>query len=559
MMPEPKLINALPAISPPARIWRGPSNRRPVRRLMIRRNRSAASAVQPAAGFAISRPVENRTPNCRFVPPRSCRNAPGTAHSASWRARARIASGRDRGHRHPAVRREEVGAEIRGVGEEHQAGRYEQSEDLGGPLRAPTFPFAGGVPSLAAEDPAGFQVVTHVGEGGSGGGSETREEHEGEGRKAEQHPEQEEDQRGREGREPPRVHRGDPHQQFGDEGGRRREGGEPEHAGGAHAGRQPAEHRHEPGGCRETRVAGGEDPESGPPPRRGRRGGSPRSRAPPPAAHRAPHLPERDRPGADHQPVGRMDGGEIDAEELRRVAAGEEAAPEHRQRGLVADPADPDDVGGNADRPPESSERASDGEQQRPLPALVAGAEALRRGDARRPESFRRKSPAAVEPVEHGDVEEPPEHRPDDHGRHEVRPAEEPHHPGRQQHRVRTTVGCRRDDGLQQVLPPGVAEPTGRGPRDASHRDGEHRSQDRAVRGDPHPREQLHSDHRPEQREPRSEQQGRRLEERRMTPVSRLRQGRARQRPRGRGARGPPVSRRRLRLRARALRCSRGN
>ena len=214
--------------------------------------------------------------------------------------------------------------------------------------------------------------------------------------------------------------------------------------------------------------------------------------------------------------MGRVDRGEVHAEEFGGIAAREESEPEHQERHLVSDPADPHDVGRYSGEVSERSERAPDAEERRPLAALVSRPEAFRGGDARRPEALRGKHLAAEEPVEHRDVEERAQYRPEDHRGHQIRPAEEPHHPRRQENGVRASEGGGRDDRLQQVLARGAPEPAGDRERQPPHRDGDDGGDDRAVRGDPDPGQQLHADHRAEQREGRAEQQRRRLEQARM-------------------------------------------
>ena len=238
--------------------------------------------------------------------------------------------------------------------------------------------------------------------------------------------------------------------------------------------------------------------------------------------HHASHLPERDRARADHHPLGRVDGGEVHAQEFGGVAAGEEAESEHQERHLVADPADPHDVGRYSGEASERSEGAPGDEERCSLAPLVTGPQALRGGDAGRPEPLRGERLAAEEPVEHGDVEERAQHRAEDHRGNQVRPAEEPHHPRREEDGIGASEGGGRDDRLQQVLARGAPEPPGDRERQPPHRDGDDRGDDRAVRGDPDPGQELHPDDGPEQREPGSEQQRPRLKETRMPPLAHL-------------------------------------
>ena len=118
-----------------------------------------------------------------------------------------VLAGGDGRHRHPVVGRKEARLEVGGVGHQDESGSDQQSEHLGASLGPPAGSFVVRILAFAPQDPAGLQVVAHVGERGSGRRSEPGEHDQRERREPEQHSEQQEDERGGERREPARVHR----------------------------------------------------------------------------------------------------------------------------------------------------------------------------------------------------------------------------------------------------------------------------------------------------------------------------------------------------------------
>ncbi len=326
--------------------------------------------------------------------------------------------------------------------------RDQEGEHGGNQLLLAAFEFEGRVHAVTAQDVAGFQVVAHVGKGRTGGHRKAAQHRQRSGRKAQQQAEQQGDQRHREGREPAGMHGGNADDHFMHEGREGRVEDEGDQHGRRHLGIQPAEQGH---AGRQQDVAGAAQAQ-------GlahavaaeglvlglRLGGFLEQ-------HHA-HLHQRDQAGANHHAVGNVGLVDVKAKDRLRVAAQQQADPEHAQRPDVADKGGAEGRHGNLEPGADSADQHAGTQQRRLLAALVARLDGFGCRHTGRPGARCGEYLGVEHAVQQVAVQQHRQRDADEHRQHQIGPAHQERNGNRQQQAVGRAKGRRRDGALRQIL-----------------------------------------------------------------------------------------------------------